>query len=234
VPAVSSRRKLRDEHMTQRRFPRSSRWRRGYHRGQVDAFLAQVDLSLQGTLPPMAASDVRQAGFELVRHGYAVAAVDAHLDELEERVLVVEGATSGRRGRTDQDSDVHFLRDQLDKPHMRRFPRSHMLRRGYDLDQVDELVDRVLARLGDAGRDNAGRDNAGRDNAGRDNEPVGLTVEDVRAAGFKSRRGGYAEQPVDETLDRVVELLLVQRRAVDGSMARQLQEPDVGAIGPPM
>jgi DivIVA domain-containing protein len=208
--------------MTHSRFPRSSRWRRGYHRNQVDAFLAQVDLSLQGTLPPIAASDVRQAGFELVRHGYAVVAVDAHLDQLEERVLVVEGATGGRRGRTDTDSDVQFLRDQLDKPHMRRFPRSHMVRRGYDLDQVDELVDRVLARLGDAGE------------ANDVNDAVGLTVEDVRAAGFKPRRGGYAEQSVDETLDRVVELMLVQRRAADGSMAGQSQEPDVGAAGPAM
>jgi DivIVA domain-containing protein len=205
--------------MTHSRFPRSSRWRRGYHRKQVDAYLAQVELSLQGTLPPVSASDVRQTGFELVRHGYAVVAVDAHLDQLEERVIVVEGATSGRRGRIDPDSDVQFLRDQLDKPHMRRFPRSHMVRRGYDLDQVDELVDRVLARLGDAGEAN---------------DAVGLTVEDVRAAGFKPRRGGYAEQSVDETLDRVVELMLVQRRAADGSMAGQSHEPDVGAAGPAM
>ena len=61
-----------------------------------------------------------------------------------------------------------------------------------------------------------------------------LTVEDVRTAGFKPRRGGYAEQAVDEMLDRVVELLLVQRRESDSSAAGRSQEPDVGAAGPTM
>jgi DivIVA domain-containing protein len=203
--------------MTHKRFLRTARWRRGYHCRQVDAFLANVDLSLRGTLPPMAASDIRRAGFELVRHGYAVAAVDAHLDELEERVLVVESASSGRRGRTDPESDVQFLRNQLDAPHMRRFPRSRMLRRGYDLDQVDDFVDRVLASF-DARTNKA---------APSDNGVPALSVEDVRSAGFKPRRGGYAESVVDETLDRVVEVLLVRRRADDRSLTGHVPEPDL-------
>jgi DivIVA domain-containing protein len=202
--------------MTHKRFARMPRWRRGYHCRQVDAFLTSVEGSLNGTLPPMAAADVRRAGFELVRHGYSVAAVDAHLDELEERVLLIEAATSGRRGRGHSDTDVQFLRGQLDKPYMRRFPRSSMLRRGYDLDEVDRLVDRVLARFSDENTMSASE----------------LTVEDVRTAGFKPRRGGYAEQAVDEMLDRVVELLLVQRRESDGSAAGRSHEPDVGAAGP--
>jgi DivIVA domain-containing protein len=193
-----------------------SRWRRGYHCGQVDAFLATVEQSLEGIYPPMAAAAIRRAGFELVRHGYSIPAVDAHLDALEERVLVAEGATGGRRGRTDTDTDVQFLRDQLDEPYMRRFPRSSMLRRGYDLDEVDGLVDRVLARF----------------NGANDKEATELTVEDVRTAGFKPRRGGYAEEAVDEMLDRVVELLLVQRRESDSSTAGRSQEPDVGTSGP--
>lgn len=204
--------------MRHSRFPRTHRWRRGYHCRQVDAFLAHVESSLQGTLPPMAASDIRRAGFEMVRHGYAVAQVDAHFDELEERVLVVESATSGRRGRTDPDSDVRFLREQLDQPHMRRFPRSRLLRRGYDLDEVDDFIDLVLARF----------------DALNGDESRSLTVEDVRATGFKPRRGGYAERAVDETLDRVVEVLLVQRRAAGRSLTGQSQEPDLGAAGPAM
>jgi DivIVA domain-containing protein len=163
----------------------------------------------------MAAADIRRVGFELVRHGYAVAAVDAHLDELEERVLLVEAATSGRRVRSDRDTDVQFLRDQLNEPYMRRFPRSGPLRRGYDLDEVDGLVDRVLARFN-------GVSNTGQDVNGE------LTVEDVRTAGFKPRRGGYAEEAVDEMLDRVVELLLVQRRESDSSPRGRSQEPDWG------
>jgi DivIVA domain-containing protein len=204
--------------VTHRQFPRTSLWRRGYHRRQVDEFLAKVELSLQGTLPPMAAADIRRTGFELVRHGYLVAVVDAHLDELEERVLVVEGETSGRRGRTDPESDVQFLRDQLRQSYMRRFPRSRMWRRGYDLDEVDVFVDRVLARF----------------EAQNDKEAIQLTVEDVRTTGFKPRRGGYAEESVDEMLDRVVELLLVQRRAKDSSLSEHSQGPDVEAAGPAM
>jgi DivIVA domain-containing protein len=203
--------------MTHKRFHRTARWRRGYHCRQVDAFLSDVELSLQGNLPPMAASDIRRAGFELVRHGYAIPAVDAHLDELEEQVLVVEGATSGRRGRTNPESDVQFLRDQLDAPHMRRFPRSRMWRRGYDLDQVDDFVDRVLA----------GFDTLTKKSAARDNVAAALSVEDVRSAGFKPRRGGYAEHAVDETLDRVVEVLLVQRRGVDRPLTGLVPEQDL-------
>jgi DivIVA domain-containing protein len=200
--------------MTHRRFLRAAQWRRGYHCRQVDAFLANVELSLQGSMPPMAASDIRRAGFELVRHGYAVAAVDAHLDELEERVLVVESATSGRRGRTDPESDVQFLRDQLSAPHMRRFPRSRIFRRGYDLDHVDDFVDRVLVSL-----------DAMTHKTASDNGATVLTLEDVRSAGFKPRRGGYAENAVDETLDRVVEVLLVQRRAGDATSTGPAPEP---------
>jgi DivIVA domain-containing protein len=205
--------------MTHKRFPRASRWRRGYHCRQVDAFLTNVEVSLQGDYAPMAAADIRRVGFELVRHGYAVAAVDARLDELEERVLLVESATSGRRARSDPDTDVQFLCDQLNEPYMRRFPRSGMLRRGYDLDEVDGLVDRVLARFN-------GSSHTGQDPNGE------LTVEDVRTAGFKPRRGGYAEEVVDEMLDRVVELLLVQRRESGSSASGRSQEPDWGATGP--
>jgi DivIVA domain-containing protein len=197
-------------------FPRTPRLRRGYHGRQVDSFLANVEASLQGHLPPMAAADIRRAGFELVRHGYQTGPVDAHLDVLEERLLAMEGATGGRRGRTDPESDLQFLRDRLDKPYMRRFPRSRMLRRGYDLDEVDEFVDRVLAGL----------------NVSAGTRANDLTVDDVRNTGFKPRRGGYAEDAVDETLDRVVEMLLVQRREMDGPWTGRAVEPDVEAAGP--
>jgi DivIVA domain-containing protein len=206
--------------MTHKRFPRASRWRRGYHCRQVDVFLARVEVSLQGDFPPISASEIRRAGFELVRHGYSVAAVDARLDDLEERALLVEGPTSGRRVRSDPDADVQFLRDELSKPYMRRFPKSGMLRRGYDLDDVDGLVDRVLARFnGVSHADTTGQE---------------LTVEDVRTAGFKPRRGGYAEEAVDEMLDRVVELLLVQRRQADSSGSGRSPEPGWGTAGTTM
>jgi DivIVA domain-containing protein len=190
-------------------FPRVRRFRRGYHCKQVEAFLGMVEVSLNGQLPPMAAADIRRAGFELVRHGYLTAAVDAHLDSLEERVLALQSTTGGRRGRVDPGQDERVLRDELEAPYMRRFPRAGALRRGYDIDAVDDFIDKVIAALDGAGV---------------------ATVEDARAASFLPKRGGYDEDAVDDTLDRIVEVLLVKRRAEEqarpsGDAARQDIEP---------
>ena len=71
--------------------------------------------------PPPTASEVRQAGFELVRGGYAVPEVDEYLDALEERVLVAQGRLAGRRGRPDPASEAEFLKAELTGPYMKRF-----------------------------------------------------------------------------------------------------------------
>ena len=184
--------------MSHKRFPRVSRLRRGYHRRQVDAFLNHVEVSLGGVFPPPTAAEVRQAGFELVHGGYAVHEVDEFLDALEERVLVAQGMTAGRRGKVDPGSEAEFLKGELAGAYMRRFPRARALRRGYHPDDVDEFVDRVVATL-----------------EGQDT----VTVEDVRTAPFRPRRGGYREDAVDEAMDRVVEHLLLVRRQADAPQA---------------
>jgi DivIVA domain-containing protein len=181
--------------VSHKRFPRVSRLRKGYHRRQVDAFLNHVEVALGGALPPPAAGEIRQVGFEMVHGGYEPGAVDRALDVLEERVVAAQGLTSGRRGRVDLAGEAEFLRGELAAAYMQRFPRAATLRRGYDVDDVDDFVDRLLAALSGEGR---------------------LTVEDVRSASFRPRRGGYREDAVDEVLDRVVEhLLLVRRQSAD-------------------
>lgn len=174
------------------RFPRAGRLRRGYHVRQVDAFLDRVEVSLNGLLPPVSAAEIRQAGFELVRHGYLVEAVDDALDEIEERAVRAQAATAGRRGRVDPESEAAFLREELAAPYMKRFPRCSTLRRGYDVDDVDDFLDRVTLTLSGQGA---------------------LAVEDVRRVSFRPKHGGYAEQAVDEALDRVVELFLLLHRS---------------------
>jgi DivIVA domain-containing protein len=174
------------------RFPRAHGLRKGYHRRQVDAFLDRVELSLQGALPPMTAAEVRRAGFPLVRRGYRTAVVDAALDELEERAMARQAATTSRRGRVDPAAEAAFLREEIAAPYAKRFPRVRPLRRGYDIDDVDDFLDRVAAALAGG---------------------PPLTVDAVRHAAFRPRRGGYGEEAVDETLDRVVELLLLTRAA---------------------
>ena len=177
--------------MSHRRFTRVGRLHKGYHCRQVDAFLDHVEVSLGGVFPPPTASEVRQAGFELVRGGYAVPEVDEYLDALEERVLAAQGRMAGRRGRSDPAGEAEFLKTELTGPYMKRFPRASALRRGYDVDDVDEFVDRVVGAL---------------------DGTAALSVEDVRQVPFRPRRGGYREDAVDDAMDRVVEYLLLVRR----------------------
>jgi DivIVA domain-containing protein len=186
--------------MSHQRFPRVSRLRKGYHRRQVDRFLSSVEVALGGGLPPPTAAEIRAAGFEMVHGGYDPGVVDRALDTLEERVIAAQAMTAGRRGRFDPDSEAEFLRNELAAPYMKRFARAGSLRRGYDVDDVDEFVDHVLVALqGDAS----------------------LTVEQVRAAAFRPRRGGYREDAVDEMLDRVVEHMLQVRRQTTGQPPTQ-------------
>lgn len=182
--------------MRAERFPRAGRLRKGYHRKQVDAFLNTIELALGGAMPPPSAAEVRVVGFELVRGGYATSPVDQALDALEERVLVAEGAAAGRRGRSDPASEVAFLKDELTAPYMQRFPRARAFRRGYDIDDVDAFIDQVVAAI---------------EGVGPTVSVPALSIDDVRSTPFRSRRGGYREDAVDEMLDRVVELLLVLR-----------------------
>jgi DivIVA domain-containing protein len=184
--------------MSHDRFPRTGLLHKGYHRRQVDRFINHVEVSLNGVFPAPTAADVRQAGFEMVHNGYDTVAVDEAMDALEERVLTAQRALAGRRGRVDPGGEAEFLRSELVAPYMQRFPRAKALHRGYDMDDVDDFIDRVVAAL--------------------DGETE-LTVEEVRGAPFRPRRGGYREDAVDEMLDRVVELfLLIRRETADGQI----------------
>jgi len=191
--------------MRAEKFPRAGRLHRGYHRKQVDEFVNHVELALGGAMPPPSAAEVREAGFELVRGGYATAEVDRALDAVEQRVLVAQAA--GRRGRSDPDNEVAFLKGELTAPYMQRFPRARGLRRGYDIDDVDAFIDQVLVTL-DVRDPIAGDPNDSR-----------ISVDMVRSAPFRSCRGGYREDAVDQMLDRVVELFLVLRQAHSGRSA---------------
>ncbi len=182
------------------RFPRAPGLAKGYDRKQVDAFLIRADLALQGAVPTVTATEIRQAGFELVRRGYQVEAVDEVLDELELQAVLLAAATS-RRGRVDPVAEAAFLRKELSAPYMRRFPRLRFPRRGYDLDDVDEFIDRVCAALVTAVESGA-------------LSTGGLTVAEVRTVAFRPKRGGYAEDAVDETLDRVVEMMLLMEMGI--------------------
>lgn len=193
------------------RFPRVGRLHRGYHRRQVDRFIHRVEVSLQGVLPPVSAAEIRRAGFELVHGGYDVAAVDAALDQLEERST--DAAAAGRRDRFDPESEAATLREEVAAPYMRRFPRAAALRRGYDIDAVDDFLDGVADML-----------------AGHQE----LLVEQVRSAAFPPRRGGYDEDAVDELLDRLVELMLALGRTPDPASTQPPPARTDPGLAPPV
>ena len=176
-------------------FPRVRRLAKGYDRKQVDAFLIRADLALSGAYPTLTAAEIRRAGFELVHRGYQIEPVDEVLDEMELQAVLLAAATS-KRGRLDPVAEAEFLRAELAAPYMRRFPRVRFPRRGYDIDDVDEFLDLVGKGL-DAAIASVATDVGG------------LTVAEVRRVAFRPKRGGYAEEEVDETLDRVVEMMLL-------------------------
>lgn len=78
-------------------FPRAARLRRGYSRGEVDAFVATLlaDLGDTSGRPSLDPSDVRAAVFHPRRGGYDEGAVDDALDEVVD--LLLRAAALGRR-----------------------------------------------------------------------------------------------------------------------------------------
>lgn len=178
-------------------FPRASRLAKGYDVEQVEAFLARARAAYEdsGRGPAMTSWHVRTVGFDLVRGGYDVEAVDAALDRIEDAFARREKQRGEERaGTTGWQNQLRTqeqsLRAQLSRPDGERFPRGSGLELTYDIGQVDELCRRVEESFA----------------MGRP-----LAPDAVRLAVFKSRRGsrGYREASVDAFLDRVVELLVV-------------------------
>lgn len=178
-------------------FPRATKLGKGYDIEQVEAFLTRARAAYEdsGRGPAMTSWHVRTVGFDLVRGGYEVEAVDAALDRIEDAFARREKQRGEERAgssgwqnqlRTQEQS----LRAQLARPEGQRFPRGSGLELTYDIEQVDELCERVEAAFA----------------TGRP-----LAPDAVRLAVFRSRRGsrGYREAAVDAFLDRVVELLVV-------------------------
>ncbi|RJK98278.1 DivIVA domain-containing protein [Vallicoccus soli] len=188
-------------------FPRATGMTRGYARPQVDRFLARVQEALEGApgAAGVTAAEIRRAGFDLVRGGYDVTAVDAHLDVLELRALAAERRAAVPGARTAADDAgagvPEELLDVLDAAPGTRFARAGGLRRGYAPREVDAFLAELAATL--------------------DGAPVGepLDAESVRRAVFHVRFRGYDEAQVDDALDLAVDVLLRRDRLQDAPPA---------------
>jgi len=175
-------------------FPRSGRWSSGYAVEQVDTFFEEARAAYESDADGgMTADDVRSAAFDLVRHGYDPAHVDAALDRLEGAFVKRARARSIRtEGQGVWMEDVAkratTLYPRLVRPAGERFAPPER-GRGYDSVAVDALLDRIVDYF-DSGAE--------------------LSAAEVRSATFPSASGdrAYGEGAVDAFLDRAVDVLL--------------------------
>lgn len=174
-------------------FPEVSGRQKGYEKRAVDAFLAQARAAFEADEPgTLRSGEVRAAAFPLVRHGYAIAPVDAALGRIEDAFAARErDQAMSRRGArawvAESRATAQTVLDRLTRPRGRRFARVGFLRYGYRIDEVDLVADKLARYLASG-------------------EPV--TPEQVRAVAFRMQRRGYRETQVDAVLDAVVEVML--------------------------
>lgn len=172
--------------------------RYGYDQGQVDAFIAMARQQYenpQGHL--LSAERIRETEFDLVRGGYQVGAVDSALDRIED--ALADREISRKLESRGQDSVAdHLLRlreivqARAERPKAKRFDRVSWPSRGYNRREVDKLCNLILEHI--------------------INEEK-LTMHEVRRIVFSAQRGGYAENQVDAFIDRVVQILHIERNS---------------------
>lgn len=168
-------------------FRRVARLAKGYDVAEVDRFMRSADDDLT-------AGAVRLVAFTVTRHGYDVQHVDEALDRLEDEAAARERdrmvATRGPDAPLEHLSDLaDSLQGRLSRARGRRFRRGRRLHHTYDPGHVDDLCDELAASLAGGTR---------------------MSVDDVRSAVFRSRRGrqGYREADVDAFLDRAAAIML--------------------------
>ncbi|MFC7402888.1 DivIVA domain-containing protein [Citricoccus sp. GCM10030269] len=178
----------------------------GYHRKQVDDFMARARLAYEGG-GGLRSSDIRHVSFDAVKGGYRADQVDDVLDRLEDALAKAERAERIEAEGEDAwnarvNASIDVLRGRLDRPDGERFRRpstSGHGRRGktgsstgasYDIAEVDALCHRLSARF-----------------MGRDD----VRADDLRRAVFSAGEGanGYDEAQVDAFLDAAIDVLAV-------------------------
>lgn len=178
-------------------FARSRTLAHGYHTDQVDAFFARARVVFDhaGSSSAVTSWHVRTVGFDLVRGGYDIEAVDSAMDRLEDAFAERErrrGVTrAGEQGwLEDVRERAQMLIPRLRRADGQRFLRANGWEVSYDPSDVDRLCRQLSGYFSDGGPP--------------------LSVDEVRRAVFRPRRGsrGYREAPVDAFLDRVVEVMV--------------------------
>lgn len=170
----------------------------GYEPQQVDAFISMARQQYENPAGHLLTAErIRETEFDLVRGGYQVSAVDSALDRIEDALADREISRKIQSRGAESVAD-HLLRireivqTRAERPKRKRFDRAIWPSRGYSRKQVDRLCNLVLEHI--------------------INEEK-LTMHEVRRVVFTAQRGGYAENQVDAFIDRVVQILHIERNS---------------------
>ena len=177
-------------------FPLAPKDKPGYDPTQVDSFVSQARSQYSdSSLEIVTSNQLRNTEFDLVHGGYDITAVDTAMDRLEDAFAAREiqrqaqlrgsGAVQDRLERI-----IEIVSGRLNRPRRKRFSNVGYLLRGYDRKQVDSLCEAVSVHLASG---------------------APLQLNTVRRAIFKAKRGGYVESQVDAFIDRVVEILQIEK-----------------------
>jgi DivIVA domain-containing protein len=178
-------------------FPRAKR--HGYDPREVKEFL---DAAREAYSTPMSepavltAEEIRHTAFSMRKGGYSPPQVDAALERLEDAFA----ARERDRALAEQGQDAwtahirataQAILDRTAREDGHKFRRVSVLTTGYHPDDVDKFARRVRGYF-------------------EQGKP--LTVDEVRTAAFRPRRGGYSEAQVDLVLDGVTSVMLAVKQ----------------------
>lgn len=177
-------------------FPTAGAKQLGYEPAQVDKFIENARLQYGDVALELVTSNlIRNTEFDLVPSGYLISAVDTAIDRLEDtfasrevqrqKLFRGEFAVNDRLQRV-----IEIVNGRTSRPKRKKFSSVGLLMRGYDRKQVDALCLQVENHISNQ-------------------SPLQLNV--VRRAMFNSKRGGYVESQVDAFIDRVVEILQIEK-----------------------
>lgn len=163
---------------------------------QVDAFVALARRQYTDAAQEiLTANQLRNTEFDLVHGGYDLVAVDAAMDRLEDsfaaREIQRQKLFRGDFAVKDRLERIkEIVLGRLDRPKRKKFSSVGWLLRGYDRKQVDQLCVQIEQHL-------------------KSGSQLHLNV--VRRSIFKAKRGGYVESQVDAFIDRVIEILQIEK-----------------------
>ena len=175
-------------------FPHAKPNKLGYKPGEVDEFIAE-SRAVYNSNQIDSIPNIRETEFTLEKGGYSVSAVDAALDRLEDsfaarrlRRVVDEGHVDDLLDRLN--GLKVLLVGRIERPARKRFSTTSYVFRGYSRKEVDQFISQVRAHL-DGGEK--------------------MSVDAARQVLFTPKRGGYVESQVDLFIDKVVELIQIEK-----------------------